>query len=184
MADLICESAHAVKQATGGRKLVLFFYGYLFEFADLQMAGTNSGHYDLRKVLDCPDIDFLCSPISYYDRSTDGTAPAMTAAESVALAGKIWVMEDDTSTHLSLTYINPPGAKDRTHSLEETNEVLMRNDVEVESAQHGDLVDGPVPERLVRRRGHLEGVRRAAPGRAGDAAARLPLQPGSGGGGR
>ena len=32
MADCVCHLAHAVREATHGRKLVVFFYGYVFEF--------------------------------------------------------------------------------------------------------------------------------------------------------
>ena len=50
--------------------------------------------------------------------------PSMTAAESVALAGKLWLNEDDTSTYLSSG--TQPGHK--THdNLEETNALLVRN---------------------------------------------------------
>ena len=33
MSQCVCDLAHAVRTASGGRKLVVFFYGYLFEFA-------------------------------------------------------------------------------------------------------------------------------------------------------
>ncbi len=130
MAGFVRELAHLTRTLTQGNKLVLFFYGYLFEFAAVQMGPSSSGHFALREVLDCPDIDLLCAPISYYDRSTDGSGPSMTISESVALANKMWVMEDDTSTHMSLTYINPPGSKDRTHSMDETLQVVLRNGVQ------------------------------------------------------
>ena len=64
-------------------------------------APPPAGHYALRRVLDCPDIDVLCSPISYFDRGSGQGAPSMTAAESVALAGKMWLNEDDTHTYLA-----------------------------------------------------------------------------------
>lgn len=131
MAGLVCELAHLTRQVTHGNKLVLFFYGYLFEFAALEMGPASSGHLDLRQVLNSPDIDILCAPISYYDRNTGGSAPSMSVSESVALAGKLWIMEDDISTHMSLTYVNPPGSKDRTHSLDETLQDVLRNGAEV-----------------------------------------------------
>ena len=55
-------------QATAGRKLVMFFYGYVFEFGAIANGAGMSGHYALRQVLKSPDIDVLCSPISYFDR--------------------------------------------------------------------------------------------------------------------
>lgn len=124
MADCIIELARAVRQASQGKKLVLFFYGYVFEFGSVANGPATSGHYALRRVLDCPDIDVLCSPISYFDRRLGQSAPSMTAAESVALAGKMWLHEDDTNTYLAT-------GKGSWHApvatLEETNALLVRN---------------------------------------------------------
>jgi len=125
MADLVCELAHAVRQASNGRKLEVFFYGYLFEFGTVRLGPATSGHYALRRVLDCPDIDVLCSPIAYFDRGVGGSAPCMTAAESVALAGKMWLFEDDTRTYLasSSDVAMYQGAK----NFAETQNILLRN---------------------------------------------------------
>jgi len=125
MADCVCELARAVRQASHGKKLVVFFYGYVFEFGAVATSPAVSGHYALRRVLDCPDIDVLCSPISYFDRGPGGNAPSMTAAESVALAGKMWLNEDDTHTYRATGDV--PGSADHASSLEETNHELVRN---------------------------------------------------------
>ncbi len=125
MADCVCQFARTVRQATEGRKLVVFFYGYVFEFGAVHNGPATSGHYALRQVLNCPDIDVLCSPISYYDRGLGQSAPAMTAAESVALAGKMWLYEDDTRTYLGTG--KAPGWQDGVDTLEETNRELLRN---------------------------------------------------------
>lgn len=125
MAECVCDLARGARTASGGRKLVVFFYGYVFEFGALPTSPAASGHYGLRRVLDSPDIDVLCSPISYFDRGLGQSAPAMTAAESVALAGKMWLYEDDTATYLSTG--TPPGSRDRVKTLAETNAQLVRN---------------------------------------------------------
>lgn len=125
MADTICDLAHAARQASHGRKLVVFFYGYLFEFGTIRQGPSICGHYALRRVLNCPDIDVLCSPISYFDRGLGGSAPAMTAAESVALAGKMWLCEDDTRTYLGTGDF--PGKSDGAKNLAETQTMLLRN---------------------------------------------------------
>lgn len=125
MAGCVTELAHAVRTASGGRKLVLFFYGYLFEFGTVPTGPAVSGHYALRRVLDCPDIDVLCSPISYFDRGLGGSAPSMTAAESVALAGKMWLNEDDTHTYRATG--DQPGSQDHAATLADTNSELIRN---------------------------------------------------------
>lgn len=125
MADCVLDLARAVRRASAGRKLVVFFYGYVFEFAAVRNGPATSGHYALRRVLDSPEIDVLCSPISYFDRGLGQSGPAMTAAESVALAGKMWLYEDDTSTYLSSEPF--PGHTERVDTLEKTNAMLVRN---------------------------------------------------------
>jgi beta-galactosidase len=128
MADCVCDLAKAVRQGSHGRKLVLFFYGYVFEFGPVVNGPATSGHYALRRVLDCRDIDVLCSPISYFDRGPGGSAPSMTAAESVALAGKMWLDEDDTFTYRATG--RPPGSADAVDTLAKTNQELLRNTAE------------------------------------------------------
>jgi len=125
MADCVRDLAHAARQASRGRKLVVFFYGYVFEFGPVRNGPSTSGHYALRRVLECPDIDMLCSPISYNDRGLGQSAPSMTAAESVALAGKMWLNEDDTHTYLATG--TQPGYREHVTTLAETNRQLIRN---------------------------------------------------------
>jgi hypothetical protein len=125
MADCVCPLAHAVRQASHGRKLVLFFFGYVFEFGPVANGPATCGHYGLRRVLNCPDIDVLCSPISYFDRGLGQSAPAMTAAESVALAGKMWLYEDDTRTYL--VHDADSGQLGGVDTIEKTNNELLRN---------------------------------------------------------
>lgn len=125
MADCVRALAGAVRRASGGRRLVVFFYGYGFEFAACATGASVSGHYALRRVLDCPDIDVLCSPISYWDRGLGQSAPCMSAAESVALAGKLWLREDDTATHLSSGRF--PGWTDKARNPWESVTQLQRN---------------------------------------------------------
>jgi len=125
MSDCVLHFARATREATRGRKLVVFFYGYTFEFGAVPNGPATSGHYDLRRVLDSPAIDVLCSPISYWDRGLGGSGHAMTAAESVALAGKMWLYEDDTSTHLSSG--SQPGSRKRVATLGQSNALLVRN---------------------------------------------------------
>lgn len=122
MADFVLELAAACRRGTEGRKLVVFFYGYGFEFPPLFNGAPYSGHYALERVLSSPDIDVLCSPVSYFDRQWLGTGACMSAAESVALAGKLWLNEDDTRTHLART-TQYGGVAD----LRQTLAVLRRN---------------------------------------------------------
>jgi beta-galactosidase len=125
MADCVCQLARAARQASRGRKLVVFFYGYQFEFGASGNGAATAGHYALRRVLNSPDIDVLCSPISYFDRDLGHGAPSMSVPESVALAGKMWLDEDDTATHLGVVFGPPP--PDPVDTLEKTNQERLRN---------------------------------------------------------
>ncbi len=122
MADFVCALAAAARRGTQGKKLVIFFYGYVFEFGPMSNGPALSGHYALTKALASPDIDVLCSPISYFDRQWKGTAPCMSAAESVMAAGKLWLNEDDTRTYLARTR-RYGGLAD----LAQTRAVMLRN---------------------------------------------------------
>ena len=127
MADCVCLLAKAARQASHGRKLVVFFYGYQFEFGACANGAATSGHYALRRVLNSPDIDILCSPISYFDRDLGQSAPSMSVPESVALAGKMWLYEDDTATHLGIATQWPPPPQDPVDTLEKTQQERLRN---------------------------------------------------------
>lgn len=126
MADCVRGFARVARRASEGKKLVVFFYGYGFEFGALPTGPGSSGHYAMCHVLGSPDIDILCSPISYFDRGPGESSPAMSAAESVVLAGKMWLNEDDTRTYLTRESAFP-GSEHIVHSLAETNGELSRN---------------------------------------------------------
>lgn len=126
MADFVCAQARVIKQATAGRKLSIIFYGYVYEFGAIATGPAISGHYALRRALDCPDIDILCSPISYHDRQQGGGGLCMTAAESVALAGKLWLVEDDTRTYL-VRNTGFPGDVEGADTQADTRSLLQRN---------------------------------------------------------
>ncbi|MCD6361406.1 MAG: hypothetical protein J7M38_11170 [Armatimonadetes bacterium] len=122
MADMVLALASAARRGTNGRKLVVFFYGYHYEFGALPNGAPVSGHYALGEVLESDDIDILCSPISYTDRQWPGTAPCMSPAESIRDAGIMWLNEDDTRTYLSGT-TDYGGVAD----LQQTRDVMLRN---------------------------------------------------------
>lgn len=122
MADMVLALAAAARRGTGGKKLVVFFYGYHYEFAALPNGAAVAGHYALGKVLKSKDIDILCSPISYTDRGWLGTAPCMSSAESIRDAGIMWLNEDDTRTYLS--HKTNYGA---LQTLQQTRDVMLRN---------------------------------------------------------
>lgn len=126
MSGFVAEMAAACRRGTAGQKLVLFFYGYGFEFPPLGNGAPTSGHYALGPLLASRDIDILCSPISYTDREWLGTAPAMSAAESVRAAGILWLNEDDSRTFLdprTQEHVQEGGLVD----LKQTQQVMLRN---------------------------------------------------------
>jgi len=122
MADFVLSLTRACREATAGKKLVVLFYGYGFEFGPLRNGAPYSGHYALSKVMASPSIDILCSPISYTDRGWPGTAPCMAPAESIMAAGKLWLNEDDSRTYLAKT-TDYGGVAD----LQQTVDVMRRN---------------------------------------------------------
>ncbi|MCY3024526.1 MAG: beta-galactosidase, partial [Planctomycetota bacterium] len=126
MADHVAAMAAACRKGTDARKLVIFFYGYLFEFPPLQNGAPASGHYALSSLLKGKDIDILCSPISYTDREWIGTAPCMTAAESVVRSGIMWLNEDDSRTYLD-TRTQEHVQEGGLVNLEQTRQVMLRN---------------------------------------------------------
>jgi len=117
MVEVLEQFSRAIKEETRRRKLVVLFYGYIFEIS------SQSGHHRLTRILECPDIDILCGPISYGDRALAGTAPFMAPIDSIQLHGKLWLNEDDTRTHLSA----PDLAFGRVTESIHTTWVLRRN---------------------------------------------------------
>ena len=93
--------ARVIKEETQRKKLVCFFYGYLFDMHGLPMGPQTSGHLAMARLLRCPDVDIVTSPISYLDRELGGAGCFMSAVDSVRRAGKLWLNEDDTRTYLT-----------------------------------------------------------------------------------
>ncbi|MGE5313160.1 MAG: T9SS type A sorting domain-containing protein [Acidobacteriota bacterium] len=126
MSDFLKALAAGARRGLGSDKLVLFFYGYQYEFGPVVNGPATSGHYALEKLLHTPDIDILAAPVSYYDRELSGSGPSMTSVESVLRAGKFWFNEDDTRT-----YLNTNAADQAAHgglkTQQETKAVLLRN---------------------------------------------------------
>ncbi len=126
MAEMVLALAAAARRGSDGKKLVVFFYGYQFEFPALPNGAPTSGHYALTPVLKSRDIDILCSPISYFDREWLGTAPSMSPAESVRNAGILWLNEDDSRTHLDPRTVEH-AQEGGLVNLRQTQQVMLRN---------------------------------------------------------
>lgn len=97
IADVIAYLAHTAKQASGGHVVVGTFYGY-----DLEVTSQLYGTHGLRWLLQCDDIDFICSPNSYIGtRDADADWTEMYPADSVRLHGKLCLQECDVRTYLT-----------------------------------------------------------------------------------
>lgn len=134
-ADLLIEFCTTVKKNTAGKALAGAFYGYLMELAwnagffgeglDSEYSTyQRSGHLGLSKVLNSPFVDFLVSPYSYGFRGIGGECCAMPPSESIRFHHKLYIIEDDTRTHLT-THDHPNYGK--TDTLEESFAILKRN---------------------------------------------------------
>jgi hypothetical protein len=120
--------ANAAKVTMQGRKLVGVYFGYAFD-----LPGSMNGHADPTPLLDSPDIDMFGAPVSYIpvtERLAGGAGGFMSAIDSIALHGKLWINEDDLDTWLAaasgLPVIGFNGGAP-TAGLSDTNGVLMRN---------------------------------------------------------
>ena len=77
--------------------IVAASYGYTLEFA----GRNDSGHLALGKLLQSPHIDIVAGPNSYSGRGAGSPAAFGAPLDSVALHGKLWLVEDDTKTFLA-----------------------------------------------------------------------------------
>ncbi len=126
----ICEAARVIKEASAGKKISVFFYGY-----SLELIGSFSGHNATERVLSSPDVDVFAAPVSYIpmtDRLSGGAAAAMGAVDSVVLHNKLWLNEEDMRTHLISKEELPPWLSfeafgEPTKSAMETKNLLSRN---------------------------------------------------------
>lgn len=97
VAESIIYLAAVAKRATDNRLAVGTFYGY-----SLEVSSSLQGAHALKRLLECKDVDFICSPNSYIglrDSKTEWTE--MYPADSVRLHGKMCMQECDIRTHLT-----------------------------------------------------------------------------------
>jgi len=130
MADFLNEILGLCRQATEGKKLVVAFYGYTWEFATVHQGPGNTGHYALMRLLrrGAENLDILSSPLSYdpADRLWCGSTPMMSAVETVQRHGVLWVHEDDSRTHLDQRRAETV-QEGGTVTQDETHDLMRRN---------------------------------------------------------
>ena len=98
-AEIISGLAEAIKTLSQNRLLVAASYGYTLEFA----GRNDSGHLALGKLLQSPHLDIVAGPNSYAGRNVGSPSAFGAPLDSVALRGKLWLVEDDTKTFLADT---------------------------------------------------------------------------------
>ena len=104
VAERICRFASHITQETQNRLVVGTFYGYTME--KYNRGGT---HHALKRVLECPEVDFICSPVSYAQtRKAGRDQPYMLPLNSLKLHGKLYFAENDIRTHLSRPVCDNP----------------------------------------------------------------------------
>ena len=97
VATRICQLSKYAKELINYRLVVGAFYGYT-----LELPKRSNCHHALQTVLECKDVDFICSPVSYDClRKTMRDHANMLPIDSLKLHGKLYFAENDTRTHLS-----------------------------------------------------------------------------------
>jgi hypothetical protein len=126
VADVLIENAKWIKELTGRKKIVGSFYGYLWcNFPNL--SAVHSGQLGLTKVLDCPDVDFICSPYTYDNKGLDGPNNSQTLPEACTLHGKLYFNEVDTETHLKARQWRWGNSLKNPSNFAETKALLVRD---------------------------------------------------------
>lgn len=128
MTDFILLAARTIRKTAPAKRLSVIFYGYGVGFSTVPNGPAYSGHYGFKKLLASPDIDIFTAPIAYTERQLGGLKRTVSASESVLLAGKIWLDEDDNRTWLAPKSGSPPYVLDPLQkSRAESVKVMQRN---------------------------------------------------------
>lgn len=101
IANTIIRFAKVVREIVGNKAEIGAFYGYIIDNNALQC-----GHLAYEKVADCPDIDFLISPGTYFDRMIGGGSGFLIPNGTAAVRRKKLFHECDQRTDTSNPYID------------------------------------------------------------------------------
>jgi len=125
--------AKIAKEASGNRLLVGSYYGYYHgHYYANPYHFQDSGHYATWRMLQSPYIDFFGGPAPYIRRDIMLYPNGLTA--SIALHGKLWICEEDTRTHRSVSKATPHiGITEISQS--ETIAVMLRDYIAMTSRQ-------------------------------------------------
>eukprot|EP01051_Picozoa_sp_SAG22_P002389 SAG22_NODE_104_length_20159_cov_5.877517_28_plen_984_part_00 len=148
MADAIGGLAQAVKEATGHKALVLTFFGYVLHCTTDRHGSNsrnliNSGHLAGSSLLANPAIDGFVGTYSYSPNTRNISMPLLPAGEYSSLwkEGKLWIIEDDTRTHICPSDGLYGGWPLKwCHSLSDTKSILRRNYLSASMLSHGSYL--------------------------------------------
>ena len=132
--DLVIDFNKTVKEENGDRALTGAFYGYIFELTgndsywgvgkEARLSGLQrSGQLGFRKIIESPYVDFIATPYIYFLRSIGGECSPQQPVESARIHNKMFILEDDTRTHLAL----PEHGYGRADTLADSIAIMKRN---------------------------------------------------------
>ena len=103
VADDIEYFCHIPKKYWGRPLIIGVFYGYLHMTFNRQTVG---GHLLVERIMDCPDIDYIAAPQTYWEdtRKAGGSGFSRGIIESALLHHKLWMDEIDNG------YLHPDNA--------------------------------------------------------------------------
>ncbi len=131
MAEAIAYFAGVAKEEMQGRGVVGVWHGYTFDLpGEGPYALERSGHVALGQLLACKDIDIIHLPYSRFDREIGCPGHVPLAVDSLALHGKLGLLEDDTFLHRSSPLAGDKAPPDRPHrafTSEQTLALAQRN---------------------------------------------------------
>jgi len=119
MSGLILEFADTVKKESSGNALFGTYYGYVTYM--IENRESESGHFNLERMLNSSNIDFLATLRRYENRGIGSACGFMSAESSFLLHDKLISMQSDLRTHHEQRKIF--GATD---NLFESAEVIKR----------------------------------------------------------
>lgn len=112
------------KEVAGNRILTGAFYGYLY---GLGPALATGGHNDLATLVNSPYVDLIGGPYAYGNSRYLGYGfVPQGPPDTMRLANKLWMDEDDTRTLLTRPCPDPPGFQTATN-LWDSIRLLRRN---------------------------------------------------------
>ena len=95
--NTIAYFAKIAKECVNHRQIIGAFYGY-----SQSMFNVFQGNIGASVLLNCPDVDFFCAPVSYVKQRAMGIDWGdLCAGESIRKHGKLYFVENDIRTCLS-----------------------------------------------------------------------------------